>query len=254
MDYECGNCESTPCACELEELTVQSKSLYSTQDYSNMHQADVKLKKGKYYKRMGWFNRAETKDLFFVYNGSGNARYVRYKKELFSGKVGTQVLLSDDLVEVDNKGRLLAAQPEEVIMSKNYIGGNYYYVGVRHDVNSKDFMANPYIYKCDISNGTTPDVQVGDMVVVENSKGYNLGVVTDVYTDSFQNAAIAKQATAWVVDKIDMARHLKKVEATVRRDYLLTKLNERQEQMYTLLAQVDPEAKKLLEELTELSK
>lgn len=44
-DYECGNCESTPCACELEELTVQSKSLYSTQDYSNMHQADVKLKK-----------------------------------------------------------------------------------------------------------------------------------------------------------------------------------------------------------------
>lgn len=259
-DYECGNCESTPCACELEELTVQSRNLYSTQDYSNMHQADVKLKKGKYYKRMGWFNRAETKDLFFVYNGSGNARYVRYKKELFSGKVGTQVLLSDDLVEVDNKGKLLAAQPEEVIMSKNYIGGNYYYVGVRHDVNSKDiFIANPYIYKCDISNGTTPDVQVGDMVVVENSKGYNLGIVTDVYTDSFQNAAIAKQATAWVVDKVGMTRHLKKVEATVRRDYLLTKLNERQEQvqatqMYALLAQVDPEAKKLLEELTELSK
>ena len=260
-DYECGNCESTPCACELEELTVQCKSLYSTQDYSNMHQADVKLKKGKYYKRMGWFNRAETKDLFFVYNGSGNARYVKdFKKELYTGKVGAQVLLSDDLVEVDNKGKLLAAQPEEVIMSKNYIGGNYYYVGVRHDVNSKDiFIANPYIYKCDISNGTTPDVQVGDMVVVENSKGYNLGIVTDVYTDSFQNAAIAKQATAWVVDKVDMARHLKKVEATVRRDYLLTKLNERQEQvqatqMYALLAQVDPEAKKLLEELTELSK
>ena len=258
--YECGNCESTPCACELEEFTVQSKSLYSTQDYSNMHQADVKLKKGKYYKRMGWFNRAETKDLFFVYNGSGNARYVRYKKELYTGKVGAQVLLSDDLVEVDNNGKLLAAQPEEVIMSKNYIGGNYYYVGVRHDVNSKDiFIANPYIYKCDISNGTTPDVQVGDMVVVENSKGYNLGIVTEVYIDSFQNAAVAKQATAWVVDKVDMARHLKKVEATVRRDYLLTKLNERQEQvqatqMYALLAQVDPEAKKLLEELTELSK
>ena len=213
MVFVCGNCECSPCACE-----------YSTQDYSNMHQADVKLKKGKYYKRMSWFNRAETKDLFFVYNGSGNARYVKdFKKEL-------------------------------------YIGGNYYYVGVRHDVNSKDiFIANPYIYKCDISNGTTPDVQVGDMVVVENSKGYNLGIVTDVYTDSFQNAAIAKQATAWVVDKVDMARHLKKVEATVRRDYLLTKLNERQEQvqatqMYALLAQVDPEAKKLLEELTELSK
>ena len=97
------------------------------------------------------------------------------------------------------------------------------------------------------------------MVVVENSKCYKLGIVTDVYTDSFQNAAIAKQATAWVVDKVDMARHLKKVEATVRRDYLLTKLNERQEQvqatqMYALLAQVYPEAKKLLEELTELSK
>ena len=116
-DYECGNCESTPCACELEELTVQRINLPSLKDYSNMHQVDVKLKKGKYYKRMGWFNRAETKDLFFVYNGSGNARYVRYKKELFSGKVGTQVLLSDDLIEVDNKGKLLAAQPEEVIMS-----------------------------------------------------------------------------------------------------------------------------------------
>jgi len=56
-----------------------------------------------------------------------------------------------------------------------------------------------------------------------------------------------------------MTKHLKKVEATIRRDYLLTKLNERQEQvqatqMYALLAQVDPEAKKLLEELTELSK
>lgn len=260
-DYECGNCESTPCACELEEPTVQSRNLYPTQDYSNMHQADVKLKKGKYYKRMGWFNRAETKDLFFVYNGSGNARYVRrFKKEIYTDKVDTQVLLSDDLVEVDSNGELLAAQPEEVIMSKNYIGGNYYYVGVRHNVNSKDiFITNPYIYKCDISNGTTPDVQVGDMVVVENSKCYKLGIVTDVYTDSFQNAAIAKQATAWVVDKVDMARHLKKVEATVRRDYLLTKLNERQEQiqatqMYALLAQVDPEAKKLLEELTELSK
>jgi hypothetical protein len=121
------------------------------------------------------------------------------------------------------------------------------------------FVSNPYIYKCDISNGTTPDVQVGDMVVVENSKGYNLGIVTDVYTDSFQNAAIAKQATAWVVDKVDMTRHIKKLEATVRRDYILTKLSERQEQiqanqMYALLAQVDPEAKKLLEELTELSK
>ena len=31
-----------------------------------------------------------------------------------------QVLLSDDLVEVDSNGELLAAQPEEVIMSDDY--------------------------------------------------------------------------------------------------------------------------------------
>ena len=223
MSMVCGNCEMSPCECELQDI-----------NYLNL-----KLKPGKYYKKMYWPNK-----LYFKVDRLGKGTYVG------GGEVSSTVLSSNELVECDKNGKILE---EEFAMSRdvNYFGVDYKFVGITHDVNDVVLPGTKvYVYKC--SNNL--DVQKDDVVVVENKTGLVLGRVSEIYEDNISNAHLSKVATAWIVDRVDMAAQAQRRLATERREYVLNKLQEKQKQvetikMYEYLANVDPEAKGLLEEL-----
>ena len=230
MAFVCGNCEMSPCECELQDI-----------DYLNL-----KLKPGKYYKKLHWLEH-----VYFQVDRLGKGTYV-----VSGTKVSSTVLSSNELVECDKNGKI---KEEEFAMSRdvNYFGVNYKFVGVTHNVNdvslnSTDFKSL-YIYKCD----NKLDVQKEDIICVENKNGFILGKVVNVYEDTIHNANLSKVATAWVVDRVDITAQAARRVATERRAYVLNKLKEKQEQvetikMYEYLAAVDPEAKVLLEELKDL--
>ena len=216
MVFVCGNCEMSPCECEL-----------------------LKLEPGKYYKKIHW-----KEHLYFQVDRLGRGYYVHN-----ANRVGEQVLMSNELVECDSKGKI---KEEEFAMSRdvNYFGVNYKFVGVTHSVNDVSLNSTEYIYKCD----NKLDVQKEDIICVENKNGFILGKVLNVYEDTIHNANLSKVATAWVVDRVDITAQAARRVATERRAYVLNKLKEKQEQvetikMYEYLAAVDPEAKVLLEEL-----
>ena len=95
MVFVCGNCEMSPCECELQDI-----------NYLNL-----KLKPGKYYKKMHWPN-----EVYFKVDRLGKGTYVSC-----GTKVGEQALMSDALVECDKNGKILE---EEFAMSRdvNYLG------------------------------------------------------------------------------------------------------------------------------------
>ena len=219
----CGNCEMSPCLCDLADTS-----------YINL-----KLKPGKYYKKPHWIAH-----IYFHVDRLGKGYYVPNGNE-----VSYSVLSSNELVECDKNGKILE---EEFAMSRdvNYFGVNYKFVGVTHNVNDVSLNSTEYIYKCD----NKLDVQKEDIVCVENKNGFILGKVVNVYEDTIHNANLSKVATAWVVDRVDITAQAARRVATERRAYVLNKLKEKQEQvetikMYEYLAAVDPEAKVLLEEL-----
>ena len=223
MAFGCGNCECSPCECELQDI-----------DYLNL-----KLKPGKYYKKLHWLEH-----VYFQVDRLGKGTYV-----VSGTKVSSTVLNSNELVECDKNGKI---KEEEFAMSRdvNYFGVNYKFVGITHNVNDVSLNSTEYIYKCD----NKLDVQKEDIVCVENKNGFILGKVVNVYEDTIHNANLSKVATAWVVDRVDITAQAARRVATERRAYVLNKLKEKQEQvetikMYEYLAAVDPEAKVLLEEL-----
>ena len=238
-NYECGNCESTPCACEPPDnwwSPARDRKNKSKKQYI-ANAINPKLKVGRYYKKVHWPDT-----LYFLATILG-ATYVK------GGVVGEQVLMSNELVECDKNGKILE---EEFAMSKdvNYFGVNYKFVGVTHNVNDVSLNSTEYTYKCD----NKLDVQKEDIVCVENKNGFILGKVVNVYEDTILYANLSKVATAWVVDRIDITAQAARRVATERRAYVLNKLKEKQEQvetikLYEYLADVDPEAKVLLEEL-----
>ena len=225
MVFVCGNCECSPCECELQDAGL-----------------NLKLKPGKYYKKLHWFEH-----VYFQVDRLGKGTYV-----VSGTKVSSTVLSSNELVECDKNGKILE---EEFAMSRdvNYFGVNYKFVGVTHNVNDVSLNSTEYIYKCD----NKLDVQKEDIICVENKNGFILGKVVNVYEDTIHNANLSKVATAWVVDRVDITAQAARRVATERRAYVLNKLKEKQEQvetikMYEYLAAVDPEAKVLLEELKDL--
>lgn len=135
----------------------------------------------------------------------------------------------------------------------NYVGGDYKIVAVIYELKDINLGVEPYYFKADIDL----EVRVDDLVVVESSRGYGLTKVVSVYEDNMANKDKSKQATAWVVDKVDLTKHLQKKETTERLEYIKNKLDERSKQVeaikvYELLASVDPEAKLLIDEMKSL--
>ena len=222
MVFVCGNCECSPCECELQDVGL-----------------NLKLKPGRYYRKIHWAD-----GVYFQVDRVGKGYYIPNW-----AKVSSTVLSSNELVECDKNGKI---KEEEFAVSRdvNYFGVNYKFVGVTHNVNDVSLNSTEYIYKCD----NKLDVQKEDIICVENKNGFILGKVVNVYEDTIHNANLSKVATAWVVDRVDITAQAARRVATERRAYVLNKLKEKQEQvetikMYEYLAAVDPEAKVLLEEL-----
>ena len=236
----CGNCEMSPCECELEDVEyLNLKQEPCECDLEDTSYLNLKLKPGKYYKKLHWLDK-----VYFQVDRLGKGTYVAC-----GTKVSSTVLSSNELIECDKNGKI---KEEEFAMSRdvNYFGVNYKFVGVTHNVNDVSLNSTEYIYKCD----NKLDVQKEDIICVENKNGFILGKVVNVYEDTIHNANLSKVATAWVVDRVDITAQAARRVATERRAYVLNKLKEKQEQvetikMYEYLAAVDPEAKVLLEEL-----
>lgn len=141
---------------------------------------------------------------------------------------------------------------KEDIMSKrnvNYIGGEY-------DIAMCSYLGESQQYAFKTPKGVK--VNENDLVVVESSKGYGLCQVNLIVENNIDNAEIVSKATAWVVDVVDMTLHNARIDATKKREYIIQQLEEKKKSleaisMYQLLADVDPDAKKLVEELKALT-
>jgi putative ribosome biogenesis GTPase RsgA len=105
-----------------------------------------------------------------------------------------------------------------------------------------------YAFKTDFK-----DLNVGDCVVVETSRGFAVGVVCE---ELFSSTDV-ERATAWVVSKVDLESHNKRLELEAEKNKVLEKLEERKKSLervavYQMLAEKDPEMKALLDSLNEL--
>lgn len=150
-------------------------------------------------------------------------------------------LSSPEKWEINNKIK------ENKMANVNYVGGEYNLVEVTY---LEDLSFKTYVFKADLDLDLIKD----DLVVVESNRGFGLCKVVSVTKNSIENHELALKATAWVVDKVDTTNQDKRKEATKRREYLIKQLEEKKQQfqvtqMYELMAKVDPEAAKLLDEL-----
>lgn len=205
------------------------------------------------------------------YTRSGSRAY-KYCYDIHK-EVWKKVSVITDRVEEeftdDTAGRYFLSSPienktesknkeEKMAKNKNYIGGSYKIVKVTYmmpdDIDTAGGMlGHTYNFKCDID----VDIVKGNVVAVDSSNGLGLCTVLEVIPDTYENAAEVQKANAWVVDKINMDRHNAKKTATDRQKWLISKLEEKKKQMavtdmYALIAESDPEAKKLVEELKSL--
>lgn len=89
-------------------------------------------------------------------------------------------------------------------------------------------------------------LQHGDMVVIEDRNGFNLGEVVGVKRSSVN-------ANKWIVDKVDTSTHVARREQEIKRKELEHAMEERMKKVnkldrYRELAKSDPEMKRMLEE------
>lgn len=107
-----------------------------------------------------------------------------------------------------------------------------------------------YVYQTDIEG-----IEVGDTVVVDApSSGMTCVKVVSVE----ESADSVTRATKWIVAKVDVQSYKDRLEADKRRATIIAKLRKRQamileNNMYAQLAEMDPEAKALVEELKSLA-
>jgi uncharacterized protein (DUF1919 family) len=102
----------------------------------------------------------------------------------------------------------------------------------------------PYDFKTDL------DLKEGDLVVCDTARGYNVGQVVGIKESS-------KSATKWIVCKVDLEAHQKRLEHEKKLAEIKAKMEQRRKkleslQIYRMLAQEDPEMAKLLKEYEEL--
>ncbi len=160
-----------------------------------------------------------------------------------------------DFKYCDEHGRIIQNKTKEKEMNKNvdYVGGEYKVVKVDYEFNN-EFSTKFYNFKMDIDT----KVKEGDLLVAESSNGLAIVKCIEIIENNIKNAMDVKKAKAWIVDKIDYSRQKKRKKATERREYIIQQLEERKAQvdeinMYQMLANMDPTAAKLVEELKQLS-
>ena len=178
---------------------------------------------------------------------SSPSHHVRTSSEL--GPIG-------ELDSFTYEGEHTVIKKENKMSNKNvnYTGKDYNIVACMYKGN----VCKSYSFKID----TSIEVVEGDLVVVEDSSGYNLVEVDAVYTiqDSHKsNEAFGafNAAKAWVVNKVDTTALNQRRDRTNRKKLILRKLEEAKEEMeetaiWEALASRNPQAKALLEQLKEL--
>ena len=112
-------------------------------------------------------------------------------------------------------------------------------------------VSKEYAYKTDL------DLEAGDIVVVKASE-LKLCTVVSIIEDILVNAQIVNRATKWIVDKVDMSKHIARINRVERMDFIKNKLEEKKKAMeeiaiFEMLAKADPEAAKLLNEMKQLT-
>jgi len=225
------------------------------------------LPTGRIYRRSAWtiskpylmFAWCPEMGYYAYVDTNSNGDILKFKEAFNSAnkglksKVGDGILESNDLecVRFNN-------QNKEKKMSKNYIG-EYGLVDIRYvDMDSPIGDITDYTFKMDLK--LHKKAQLDDTVVVDSKNGMGIGVITNIYSLelSQDNMEAANRATAWVVDIINMKAHIKRIEATERRKFIIAELEERkkaieEKAVYQMLAATDPTAAKLLKELDRLS-
>lgn len=93
---------------------------------------------------------------------------------------------------------------------------------------------------------TDLDLSVGDTVVCDTANGLTIGTVSDLEGNE-------PKATKWIVQRVDLDAHKKRLEKEKALNAIKKKMDERRKQLqdiqiYQLLAQTDPEMKTLLEQ------
>jgi hypothetical protein len=116
-------------------------------------------------------------------------------------------------------------------------------VAVKHQNNH-----NVYYFFTDME-----DLKVGDTVVVDTRYGFQIGEVV-----SFVEYTPPVNVTKWVVDKVNVEAHNRRLEREKKLNEIRKKLDARRKQLeemavYSLLAQGDAEMARLLKEYKEVS-
>lgn len=214
----------------------------------------VNIKDDNYYKRPHWIG------LCFKYYKEFDRFYYYKDGEAGNGRPSPMILDSTDFIQCTKYGKALITKQTKIkgqqmntnnTDNKNYIGGEYNIAEVTYDLTTE--VSNNCYFKIDIDLKVAED----DLVVVDSIDGLGIVRILKIIPNTLENASIVKIAKAWVVDKIKLAKHKKKIEATERREYIIEQLEEKKKSMeainiYKMLAEMDPEANKLVNELKSL--
>jgi len=128
------------------------------------------------------------------------------------------------------------------------------YVRVSFDVSSnKEFRNDGRLYLFRASG----EYNEGDLVVVKCSTGFTVAKIVEV--TSLVSTVEANTATAWIVQKVDLAAHEAAIEREtkikdIRAQMAARKAKIEEEAIFVILAEKDDKMKELLGELEELSK
>lgn len=103
---------------------------------------------------------------------------------------------------------------------------------------------------------TVGDLHPLDLVVVDTVNGYQVAIVKN-YVHQVSELTGNNRPTKWVVQKVDIEEHSKRLENIKRSIELKKKLEAKRKkaeevEIYSMLAKVDPEAAQLLEEYKQL--
>ncbi len=186
-------------------------------------------------------------NLWFIW--SSQHQQYKYLREDGSESGSTP---GDQVLEAAN---IMIKKENEMSKNVNYIGTDYEVVAVSYELNTiEEPLINTYYFKTDRK------LVKGDTIVVESVNGLGLCIVLEDSIPRSLDTVVIKmfnKAEAWVVDIVDTRNQDKRREATERKKFIVEQLSERREAMeevaiYKLLAESDPDAAKLLQELESL--
>ncbi|MBZ9622947.1 hypothetical protein G9F71_008775 [Clostridium sp. FP2] len=99
---------------------------------------------------------------------------------------------------------------------------------------------------------TDLDLETGDMVVCDTAVGVTVAIVTRLEEE------VSSLATKWIIGKVDMAAHTKRMELEAKKKDIKAKMEKRRKKLediavFSILAKEDPDMAELLKEYQEIN-